>query len=459
MSTVFKPHPYQQTIREHILEHKRCAIFAGMGLGKTSAVLDATEAMLLTGDLETKVLVIAPLRVARSTWPEEVAKWSCFSELKMGIIAGSPEARRRVLNTKAHIYTVNYDLVLWLIEELSANWPFGMVIADESTRLKGFRLRQGTQRTRALGKIAHGHVERWVNLTGTPAPNGLKDLWGQLWFLDRGQRLGRTFEAFKNRWFRRHFNGFGMEPLPFAQEQITQAISDICLSIRAEDYFDLNEPIVNTIRVALPPKARTLYRDMERKFFAEIEGQEVEAFNTAAKSLKLLQIANGAVYPETGSTEWLGVHDTKLDALESVVAEACGMPVLVAYHFQSDLERLLKAFPQGKALDAKPQTLKDWNLGKIPLLFAHPQSAGHGLNLQDGGNILAFFAHWWDLEYYQQILERIGPMRQHQAGHNREVYVHLIVAEDTIDEAVIERRNGKRSVQELLMERLRKINA
>jgi SNF2 family DNA or RNA helicase len=245
-------------------------------------------------------------------------------------------------------------------------------------------------------------------------------------------------------------------PLPFAREQIEDKLRDLCLSINVADYLDIREPVVNTIRVELPAKARQLYRDMEREMFLAIDGSDIEAFNAASKTIKCLQLANGAIYTDDTASVWADVHDAKLQALESIIEEAAGAPVLVAYHFKSDLARLRKSFPKGRVLDKEPQTIRDWNAGKIPVLFAHPASAGHGLNLQDGGNILAFFSHWWNLEEYQQIIERIGPTRQAQAGHDRPVFIHHIVAADTVDEIVMARRDSKRDVQDLLMEAMRK---
>ena len=364
----------------------------------------------------------------------------------------------------ANIFTTNYDNVPWLVEELNGKWPFATVVSDESTRLKGFRLRQGTQRAKALGRIAHTRVTRWHNLTGTPAPNGLQDLWGPTWFLDAGARLGRSYDAFSQRWFRPKRSGFGIEPFKHSQVEIEERIGDICLAMQAKDYFDLNEPIFISVTTRLSKRNRELYEDMERDFFMQVEGHDIEAVNSAAKSQKLLQLASGAVYVEPDvesddnprSKQWKEVHDDKIQALDSIIAEAAGMPVLVAYHFRSDLARLRKAFPNGRELDKNPQTIRDWNAGKIPRLFAHPQSAGHGLNLQDGGNILVIFTPWWDLEQFQQILERIGPVRQLQAGHDRNVFVYTIICEDTMDEVVVARRDGKSDVQELFMSRMRR---
>jgi SNF2 family DNA or RNA helicase len=321
-------------------------------------------------------------------------------------------------------------------------------------------MRQGTQRAQALAKVAHKHANRFIELTGTPSPNGLQDLWGQAWFLDGGVRLGRSYQAFIDRWFRTEQIGndrhaIRLEPLPFAREQIEDKLRDICISLDARDYFDIAEPIVNVIRVEMPAKARALYRDMEREMFMEIDVSEVEAFNAASKTIKCLQLANGAAYTDDEGS-WEEVHDAKLDALESIIEEANGAPVLVAYNFKHDLARLQARFRKGRVLDADPDTIRQWNAGRIQLLFAHPASAGHGLNLADGGNILAFFGVNWNLEEHMQIIERIGPMRQKQAGYDRPVMVYPILARDTIDDVVMDRLGGKKSVQEALLDAMKR---
>jgi SNF2 family DNA or RNA helicase len=455
----FTPREYQGAIIEHALDIQRAGIWAGMGMGKTVSTLTALDVLELVEP--GPALVVAPLRVASSTWPDEAKKWRHLRNIEVSAVVGTPDERRAALRRPASVYTTNYEQLPWLVEHYGDKWPFRKIVADESTKLKGFRLSQGTQRARALGKVAHKHASRFIELTGTPSPNGLQDLWGQAWFLDAGVRLGRSYQAFIDRWFRAERVGndphaVKLEPLPFAREQIEDKLRDICISLDARDYFDIGEPIVNVIRVELPAKARQLYRDMEREMFMEIDGSEVEAFNAASKTIKCLQLANGAVYTDDSCSTWSEVHDVKLQALEEIVEEAAGMPVLVAYHFKSDLARLQRAFPRGRVLDADPQTIRDWNAGKIPVLFAHPASAGHGLNLQDGGNILAFFGHWWNLEEYQQIVERIGPTRQAQAGHDRPVFIHHIVAAGTVDELVMARRDSKRAVQDLLLEAMKK---
>lgn len=450
----FTPHPYQKFIIEHILSHDRCAVWAGMGLGKTSSTLTALDALRFVDD--GPVLVLAPTRVAQTTWPEERSKWSHTAGLSVVPVTGARRDRLVAIGESADIHCVNYDNLQWLVEHWGERWPYRTVVCDESTKLKSFRLRQGGKRAGAFARVAHTKVKRLVELTGTPSPNGLQDLWGQMWFIDKGERLGRTFDAFRQRWFRPHPSGFGMLALPHAQQEIQERLRDVCLTIEAKDWFDLREPIVNTIRVELPAKARKAYEDMEKQMFAELEsGHELEAFNAAARTIKCLQLASGAAYVDDKGA-WKEVHDQKLQALDEIVEEASGAPVLVAYHFKSDLERLKRAFPKGRELDKNPQTIRDWNKGKIPILFAHPASAGHGLNLQDGGNILVFFSHWWNLEERLQIVERIGPTRQLQAGHDRPVYIHNIVASRTVDELVIERVETKREVQDILMDAMKR---
>lgn len=466
MAKVFTPRDYQELIIEHIREHPRCAIWAGMGMGKTSATLTALNPMLMTGEADSPILVIAPLRVAVSTWPDEVKKWQHLNHLEVIPIVGNIGQRKSALCTGewSDIYTVNYENIPWLItfcaKELGY-WPFRTVVLDESTKIKGYRKRKGTKRAQFLSRVAHHHIDRIIELTGTPSPNGLKDLWGQLWFLDMGARLGRTWTTFKDKWFKQSYDGFSIEPLPHAQDQIQSAVSDICLSLDPKDYFDLEEPITNTIYVDLPDKARKKYQEMEAEMFTLLEddfetNHQVEAVNAAARTQKCLQLASGAAYVGEDRKQWATVHNEKIEALKDVVEEAAGAPILVAYHFKSDLARLKKAFPKGRVLDKDPQTLRDWNEGKIPIMFAHPASAGHGLNLQDGGNILVFFSHTWNLEEFLQIMERIGPVRQKQAGHDRPVFVHYIVARGTVDELVMQRRVDKREVQDILLEAVKR---
>jgi hypothetical protein len=367
----FTPRPYQTMIIDHILSKPRAAVWAGMGTGKTVATLTALDALQMVED--GPALVIAPLRVATTTWPEEVLKWSHLRGMNVVAIVGTERERIAALKTPSQVYTTNYEQLVWLVAYWGDRWPYATVVLDESTKVKGFRLRQGGKRAQALGSIAHTRIKRLVELTGTPASNGLKDLWGQAWFVDAGARLGRTYSAFSQRWFRPDRTGFGVEPLAAAQAEIQDKLRDVCLTIEAKDWFDLHTPIINNIMVKLPVKARKHYKEMEKEMFTSLDtGDDIEAFNAAAKTQKCLQIANGAMYVGEGAQAWEEVHKAKLEALESVVEEAAGMPVLVAYNFKSDLARLQKHFPQGRHLDKKSETIKAWNAGQIPVLFAHP---------------------------------------------------------------------------------------
>jgi SNF2 family DNA or RNA helicase len=447
----FAPRDYQQQAIAHVVAKRRCALFLPMGSGKTGAVLCALDALSLA-ERPFPVLVVAPLRVAQSTWPDETQKWDNFKHLRVAPIVGDVRQRKAALNSGADIHTINFENLPWLVETVGATWPWQTVVVDEQTKLKGFRTRQGSTRARALAKVAHAKVDRWIGLTGTPAPNGLVDLWGPTYFIDKGERLGRSFTAFSERWFTTDWTGYGLTPLPHAQREVEAALADVCLTVTG---LPVDEPVVNTIRVDLPAKARQIYRGMEKEFYAILSATtEVEAFNAAVKSQKLLQLACGFIYDDDRKPHY--VHDAKLDALDSVIEEAAGAPVLVAYHFRADLERLRRAYPKARELDSDPGTIRDWNAGKIPVLFAHPASAGHGLNLQDGGNILVFYSVDWNLEHHDQIIERIGPMRQKQAGHDRPVFLHYLLAGDTIDEVVVDRLRNKREIQAVLMEAMRR---
>lgn len=451
--------PYAHIMTNRMLDVPRGAIWANMGMGKTVATLTALDLLFLAGD-DKPALVIAPLRVAKNTWPSEARKWDHLRQVSVMPICGSEAERLQAMRYDYPIYSINYDNIPWLVDHWGDRWPYDKIVSDEATRLKGFRLRQGSVRAAALGRVSHKYVKRFIELTGTPSPNGLSDLWGQLWHIDAGKRLGRTYEGFKNRWFQKSFDGYGVLPLPYAPMQIPDAIRDVCLTIDAKDWFDVKDPIFVPVYVDLPPKARLIYNDMEKKMFAQIEEHGVEVFNAAARTNKCLQIANGAAYLNPEITDdgqpqakkYRVVHDEKITALESIIEEANGMPVLVAYEFRSDLDRMRRAFPSARLLDSSQQTEDDWNAGHIPILLCHPKSAGHGLNLQFGSNILVLFGHNWNLEEYLQVIERIGPIRQMQAGFNRPVFVYLIIARDTVDELVIARRASKRTVQDVLLE-------
>jgi hypothetical protein len=436
--------------------NKRCALWASMGLGKSSSMLFALDVMQLCGEIGgAPTLVIGPMRVARDTWPDEVAKWTQFQHLKIMPLCGSPELRARKLRAKADIFTISYELLPWLVSHYMDRWPFRQVVADESDRLKGFRMKQGGMRAHSIGRLAHTLVDRWINLTGTPTPNGLKDLWGQTWYIDRGARLGKSYDAFQKRWFQRRWSGHGIDPLPHADREIHAALADVCLTVDAKDYFDLKDPIVTTVSVKLPPAARKIYDRLEKEMFAELaNGAEIEVFNAAALTNKCLQLANGAVY--TKYPEWEAVHDEKLQALESIQAESGGMPLLVAYQFKSDLARILKAFP--KAVELRTADgMKAFRSGHAPMGLAHPASMGHGIDgLQLVTNTLVYFGHDWNMGQRVQMLERVGPMRQLQAGLERPVLVYNIIAEKTLDADVIEAHAMKRGVQDALLSAMKR---
>lgn len=437
----------QLRIIEWVCAHKRCAIFAPMGSGKTVSTLTALHDLSSTEAIYP-ILILAPLRVAKHTWLDEIAKWRHLSSLKTSAIVGSVSEREKALSVSADVYTVNYENLAWLVTKLDKKWPFKTVVVDESTKLKGFRLRQGTQRAKALATVAHTLVKRVVLLTGTPAPNGVQDLWGQLYFVDKGERLEKSFSKFLDKWFTVDYSGYNWTPLPHAQAEIQNAISDICLTVTPDASHPKDVPIVNKIMIKLAPKVRSQYRQMEKEMFLQLESEGVEALNAATVSTKCAQIANGAIYKENKSYEVL--HDEKIDALASCIEET-GAPVLVVYNFKSDLDRLRRAFPHGRKLGDSASDMSDWNRGQIPILFIHPMSAAHGLNLQHGGNVLIFFSISWNLEEHLQVIERIGPLRQRQAGYDRHVFIYYILAEDTIDELILERLETKRSIQEVLL--------
>lgn len=459
----FIPRPYQAIIVRHIIKTPRCAVWADIGLGKTSSTLLALDALSLTDDAHP-VLIIAPLIVARDTWPDESRKWLGMEHIQIVPILGTEADRLRALRYDVDYYTINFENIEWLVEHFGDRWPFRTVVVDESRRLKSFRTKQGGKRTAALARVAHTKAKRMIQLTGAPAPNGLQDLYGQAWFIDAGRRLGRTYSAFTARWFQRTFDGFGVTPLEFAQDQIQAALADVCLRVDAADYFDLEEPIPVRVYVDLPKDARARYREMEKEMFTQIEDRSAEAFNAAARTQKCLQLCNGAIYVDPlvageearGPKEWKEVHDVKLQALESIISEANGSPVLVAYHFRSDLARLRKAFPKAKILSDATQ-LREFKTGKYEVGLGHPASMGHGVDgLQDHCHRIAFFGHWFDMDQRDQIIGRIGPVRQFQAGHKRPVYIYDIVARDTVDELVLARHETKREVQDILLEAMKR---
>jgi len=442
------PGEMQTLIRDFIMEHPKCNVWSDMGSGKTSATLTAADIMWLAGSQFHPLLVLAPRRVARSVWPGECTKWDHLNGLTVSPIIGNPAERISALIKPADVYTMNYENLEWLVDVTDGQnrWPFKWVIADESTHLKGFRIRHGGKRAAALSKVAK-LVHRWVNLTGTPLPNGYIDLWGQNYFIDQGAALGRTFGAFKARWFKEDVYAKTITPHAHSGEQIMQLMAPNTISLRAQDWFDFEDPIPIPVMFDLNRKSRRIYNDMENDMFAELgDDITVEAMANSAVSMKCCQIASGAVFHDDGKT-WSEVHDSKIGCLKEIVGETCGQPLLVGYYFKHDLIRLKKAFPHARQLITK-QDEDDWNAGKISMLLAHPASMGHGLNLQDGGCIAVFFSQTWNLEHIQQFIERIGPVRQIQSGHPRPVLVYYIMARDTTDEIMYARTQSKAQTQD-----------
>lgn len=467
----YTPRPFQPVITNHILDTPRCGVFATMGVGKTAPILTALDLLFLAGD-DRPALVLGPLRVAKRVWGAEAAKWNHLRHIEVQPIVGTEAERRRAVQVDASVHTCNYEALPWLVEYWGERWPYRTVVADESTRLKGYRgsvrtndsgtewvQGAGTKRARTLARLAHTKaITRFINVTGTPSPNGLRDLWGQTWFLDAGKRLGYTFDGFSRRWFTKDYDGYGVVPQGYAQAEIQDRVRDLYLTVDLKDYYDLRVPFVNNIYIDLPPKARRHYREMEKKMFTELEGSEVEAFGAAARTQKCLQLANGAAYigsaDDPGERKWVAVHDAKLDALESCIEEANGMPQMVVYEFKSDAERILRRFPKAVRL-ATDDGMQKFLDGNSPLGLAHPKSMGHGVDgLQNVTNIITFFGHNWDLELYDQIIGRVGIARQMEL--NRGTHINHIIARDTVDEDVMTRRDSKRTVQDVLLEAMKR---
>jgi len=445
----YEPREFQDIFTSYIIEHQRCQGFLDMGMGKTVSSLTAADILWLAGSNLSPMLAIAPLRVARDVWPGEIAKWDHLNGLEVSPIIGTtPKQRSLALRKKADVYTINYENIPWLVEQFpKGRWPFKMGVADESTRLKGFRLRKGTKRSTALSKVAR-LTGRWLNLTGTPAYK-LIDLWGPMYFVDFGERLGTSFTKFKNRWFDEDIYKHTITPKANAAGEIAGLIKDCSVTLRAKDWFQFDEPVRMPVYFDLPYRARQLYSSMENTMYAELGNDiAVEAMTAAAKSGKLLQMANGAVYIDDKGN-WEPVHDAKFVKLDEIVDEVGDEPVMIAYWFKSDLVRLKKRYPEARVLDTK-QDEDDWNAGKIKKLLVHPQSVGHGLNLQDGGFIIIFFSQLWPAELREQIIERIGPVRQLQSGHPRPVLVFDIIARNTVDECAQARYYENLSVQDAL---------
>ncbi|WP_422447841.1 SNF2-related protein [Thermoanaerobacterium sp. DL9XJH110] len=439
----FIPHTYQKYAIQRILEQPAVGLFLDMGMGKTVCALTAAAELLHDRFEVTRVLVIAPLRVAEDTWSREAEKWDHLKYLRIAKVLGSEQQRVAALNSDADIYVINRENVEWLVNYFGKRWPFDMVIIDELSSFKSSKAR----RFRALRKV-RPLIKRIMGLTGTPAPNGLIDLWAQIYLLDQGERLGKTITGYRERYFepdkRSRTVIYSWKPKPGAEKAIFEKLSDICVSMRAEDWLEMPERIDRVIPVQLPQEAQEQYKRLERDLLLPFADGDIVANTAAVLSNKLLQMANGAVYDENRGVKVL--HNTKLEVLEEIIEAANGKPVLVFYAYRHDLDRLKAYFPKARTLDTA-KDINDWNSGKIPILLAHPASAGHGLNLQAGGHIIVWFGLVWSLELYQQANARL--CRQ---GQTHSVIVHHLVAEGTIDEDVMKALSNKVKGQDALLE-------
>lgn len=448
-------HHYQERAVSFIKDTPSCALWVDMGLGKTVTVLTAISDLLSEFEVG-RVLVIAPLRVAHATWPAEIDRWEHIRHLSARVIKGSPEQRLNTLKRdRSNIHIINRELVPWLVEAIQkepmlqasiaeGGWPYDMVVIDEASSFKSSK----TNRFKALRK-ALPHIDRLVELTGTPASNGLLDVWAQVFLLDRGERLGKTFTGYRDRYFVGDYHGYTWALRKDAEQKIYDRLDDLCLTLSAADYLELPERVDNFIEVEVPEKARATYQQLERDFLAEIGDETVEILHAAALSNKLLQFANGAVYTDE-EKNWQTVHDAKMGALAELVEEAAGQPLLIAHNYRTDAHRILEAFPQAEVIGRDPSTIERWNRGEIPMMLAHPASAGHGLNLQDGGSTVVWFGLNWSLELYQQFNARL-----HRQGQTKPVIVHHLVAQNTVDEAVIAALSRKDTTQRALLEALK----
>lgn len=439
----FKPHDYQRYAIDFILNHEEAAVLLDMGLGKTAITLTAIHSLCLDSFEVGRVLVIAPLRVARDTWPTEMQKWDHLRGLTCSVAVGTAQERRAALMQPTHMHIINRENVQWLIEESGIPWQYDMVVIDELSSFKSHR----TRRFRALLKV-RSKIKRIVGLTGTPSSNGLMDLWAEFRLLDMGKRLGRFITHYRDEFFlpdrRNGMQVFSYKPKPGAETEIYRRIGDITISMKSTDYLKMPECVMNTVPVHLSEAERRIYRQLQKDLVVSLAGTEIDAQNAAALSGKLTQMADGAVYAEDGRV--LHIHDRKLDALEDLIEGANGKPVLVAYWFKHDLARIQKRFDVREIKSSRD--IADWNAGRISVAAIHPASAGHGINLQAGGSTLIWFGLTWSLELYQQTNARLW--RQGQQSDT--VVIHHIITAGTIDEQIMAALERKDRTQAALID-------
>ncbi len=444
----YDPHDYQTYARNFILEHPIAAILLDMGLGKSVITLTAVNDLLFDSFEIHKVLVVAPLRVARDTWPAELEKWEHLHGLTYSVAVGSEVQRKAALMQKSDIYIINRENVEWLVEKSGLPFDYDMLVVDELSSFKSYQ----AKRFRSLMKVRPS-VKRITGLTGTPSSNGLMDLWAEFRLLDMGKRLGRFITHFRSDYFipdkRNQQIVFSYKPKPGAEEAIYRLVSDITISMKSTDYLKMPECVINEVTVRLSEKELECYQTLKDDLILSLDGQDIDAQSAVGLSNKLTQMANGAVYGENGNV--IAIHDRKLDALEDLIEAANGKPVLVAYWFKHDLsrieERLRKRHIPFSRLDTA-DSIKRWNNGELPVALVHPASAGHGLNLQSGGSTLIWFGLTWSLELYQQTNARLW--RQGQQSDT--VVIHHLIAKDTIDEKIMSALKKKDKTQSALID-------
>ena len=445
----FQPHPYQSYCISRILDTPALGLYLDMGLGKTAITLTAVSDLIYNRFQVRRCLIIAPKKVAEATWNMEAEKWEHLKHLRFSKILGTQQQRIRAACAAADIYIVNRENVVWLVDYFRNDWPFDMVVIDESSSFKNSR----AKRFKALTWI-RPHVSRLIELTGTPAPNGLQDLWAQLFLLDGGQRLGRTVTGFRERYFSANTHGGHFttyEAKADAQESIQQKIGDICVSMKSEDYLQLPDLVYDVVPVQLDPKAAKAYAEMEREMLLQIDEAVIDAGSAAALSNKLLQLCNGAVYDAEGRV--IPLHDCKLEAFTELIEQLNGQPALVFYNFQHDRDRLLMLCAKLKLrarLLKTPEDAAAWNRRELDILLAHPASAAYGLNLQQGGNHVIWFGLNWSLELFQQANKRL-----HRQGQTAAVIVHELAVTESRDMDVIAALEDKNATQNALIKSLK----
>lgn len=437
----YNPHEYQKYATNFIIDHPVTAILLDMGLGKSVITLTAINDLIYNRFEVNRVLVIAPLRVANNTWPDEIKKWGHLNYLTYSVVTGSKQQRLAALKQDVNIYIINRENLKWLVEDSEVPFFYDMIVIDELSSFKSYR----SQRFKCLKKL-RPHVKRIVGLTGTPSSNGLMDLWAEFRVLDMGQRLGRYITHYRTTYFdpdkRNQHMVFTYKPKPGAEQRIYQQISDITISMKSKDYLKLPPLTMNTVKVHLSNQEAAVYDTMRDQLVVDMAGKQIDALNAASLSNKLSQMANGTVYDDNRNQ--ILIHDRKLDALEDLIEAANGKPVLVAYWFKHDLEQIKQRFDVREIKATKD--ISDWNQGAIPVGVIHPASAGHGLNLQAGGSTLIWYGLTWSLELYQQTNARLW-----RQGQTDPVVIHHIITENTIDEDILAALKRKDKTQTALI--------